>query len=449
MKSDMLQDYTKEYMETLETLKKKNSRLKQMQYFFDIGKYWFDKQMRRTYKPKLVVLGPGVPEEIVWASGCAPFWVLGGSHSAVNWSDDRMPRDADPVHRSIMGFLCEEDGVDYSDALFIIPVNCDSMRKIAYMLSQEGREVFPLDLPPEKTDRFAQEKWKLQIRKMTEVIEKHLKKKLSAKKILEAERALHLAKTTLRNFLSVTENQEEIISGSARLYVQNSYYYTNNLIEWTNNLSRLTQEIQKDPMYGRTASEKPQVLLLGSPVYFPNYKIPFLIEDIGLSIYKNIDVASFKLYDAPLKVSNLVWKEEVLDAIAERFLQTDASSAYAENETMRHMVDREIQGKRIDGVVYHILKGQIEYDFELSAFEEMFEERGIPVFRLETDYQYQDVEQLRIRMEAFSEMLNQKKVVRDQEPIVRKRKSKMSPGGLLQTARALLESMSESPVAEG
>ena len=31
----------------------------------------------------------------------------------------------------------------------------------------------------------------------------------------------------------------------------------------------------------------------------------------------------------------------------------------------------------------------------------------MPVFRLETDYQQQDVEQLRIRMEAFAEMLRQ------------------------------------------
>ena len=33
----------------------------------------------------------------------------------------------------------------------------------------------------------------------------------------------------------------------------------------------------------------------------------------------------------------------------------------------------------------------------------------VPVFRLETDYNYQDVEQLRIRLEAFSEVLQQKK----------------------------------------
>ena len=38
----------------------------------------------------------------------------------------------------------------------------------------------------------------------------------------------------------------------------------------------------------------------------------------------------------------------------------------------------------------------------------MAAEYGVPVFRLETDYQQQDVEQLRIRMEAFAEMLRQR-----------------------------------------
>ena len=37
----------------------------------------------------------------------------------------------------------------------------------------------------------------------------------------------------------------------------------------------------------------------------------------------------------------------------------------------------------------------------------MFEYYDIPVFRLETDFQQQDIEQLRIRMEAFREMLSQ------------------------------------------
>ena len=79
---------------------------------------------------------------------------------------------------------------------------------------------------------------------------------------------------------------------------------------------------------------------------------------------------------------------------------------------MYERIEKLFTEKGIDGVVYHVLKGQIEYDFELGRFEELFEKLDIPVFRLETDYNYQDIEQLRIRLEAFSEILNQRRYAR-------------------------------------
>ena len=71
-----------------------------------------------------------------------------------------------------------------------------------------------------------------------------------------------------------------------------------------------------------------------------------------------------------------------------------------------NVLTRELE-YNIDGVIYHVLKGQIEYDFELFRYEDFFMSKGIPVFRLETDYNYNDIEQIRIRVEAFSEMLVQ------------------------------------------
>ena len=77
------------------------------------------------------------------------------------------------------------------------------------------------------------------------------------------------------------------------------------------------------------------------------------------------------------------------------------------NDELYRFVSWLVQKRDIEGVVYNVLKGQIDKDFELERFETLFAEYGIPVFRLETDYQYQDIEQLRIRLEAFSEMLTQ------------------------------------------
>ena len=152
---------------------------------------------------------------------------------------------------------------------------------------------------------------------------------------------------------------------------------------------------------------RPGILLMGSPVYFPNYKIPFLIQDIGLNVLRNIDVTTLKDQIRPVLPGKRRSRDTLIRMAADRWYDQDGSPAYAANDALYRSVVRCLKQDRIEGVVYHVLKGQIEYDFELERLEALFDRYGIPVFRLETDYQYQDVEQLRIRMEAFSEMLHQ------------------------------------------
>ena len=154
---------------------------------------------------------------------------------------------------------------------------------------------------------------------------------------------------------------------------------------------------------------RPCIMLLGSPVIFPNYKIPFLTRESGLAICDTADYITLK--------TNIVYgesamrgrRDRLIENIAEKWYAYDSSPSFVKNDVLFGYVSWIIQKGYTEGIIYHVLKGQIEYDFELERFENMLAEYGIPVFRLETDYQYQDVEQLRIRMEAFSEMLVQRR----------------------------------------
>ena len=64
---------------------------------------------------------------------------------------------------------------------------------------------------------------------------------------------------------------------------------------------------------------------------------------------------------------------------------------------------------KVDGVIYHVLRGCLVYDFEFQAVETALREMEIPVIRVETDYNEEDVEQMRIRLEAFIEMIKYQK----------------------------------------
>lgn len=394
--------YEMEYRDVLDRLRRENGTVRSLDYFLNTAEQWFA-ETRRT--PKVTVLGPGGPEELICAAGAVPRFVLGGSLKATAWSDDLVPRDTDPVSRSVLGFLQVQQRPE--ETLFLVPVTCDSMRKTADLLLRHGRKVHIIDVPPQRRDPAAREKWQEQMLRMTEAVARHTHTIVTKRRLREAAALADQARQALGDFLALTWGREDLLTGTARLLVQNSYYYTEDWADWTLHLRLLTQELQGRRRSYPALSRRPGVLLLGSPVYFPNYKIPFLLEETGLTVLRNVDVTTQKLQLRPALPKQGQSLERQIRAVADRWYRWDGSPAYAVNEALYQSVTRLLKEGPVEGVVYHVLKGQIEYDFELERFEELFDRLGIPVFRLETDYQYQDVEQLRIRMEAFSEMLTQ------------------------------------------
>lgn len=95
----------------------------------------------------LVVLGSSIPEELVYAGGQTPYWVLGGSRASSLWADSDLPRDADPVSRSALGYFKAGFG---DDSLILVPLVSDSSRKLAYLLKTDGFKVHTFHFPSVK-----------------------------------------------------------------------------------------------------------------------------------------------------------------------------------------------------------------------------------------------------------------------------------------------------------
>lgn len=399
-------NYQSEYIDTLNRLLEENEPLAELKYFLDTAYLWSNERVRQTHKPDVVILGTGIPEELIYAAGANPYWLTGGSFGSLAWSDDIVPRDTDPVSRSILGYIHQPNGADFSDSLFIVPLSSDSMRKIAFELKEDGRSIVTVDIPAQRDDKSAREKWHRQMLAVTEAVAKHTGNRVTRNSVLSAAQRVSRARNALKVFLDVSRGRSDIITDSARLFIAGSYYLTDNIDSWTFRLQALAYRIYHlSVQMPFVKNDRPGVLLMGSPVVFPNYKIPFLIADTGLEILDTADPSAVKgslICDGGLLHGG---KGKLIRTIASVSYMNDASSAFVNNLSLQRYVSGIVSKGETEGVVYHVLKGQIEYDFELEHFEKLFSAYGIPVFRLETDYQYQDVEQLRIRLEAFSEML--------------------------------------------
>lgn len=396
-----LSQYEKELRESLEKIAKYMPRREDSRYFVQQAYQFFSIQGMREKKPRVILSGTSFPEEMLYAVGQAPFWVLGGSFVSSLWVDDMVPRDTDPVSRSALGYLSNDFFNLTGKALIIIPLVNDSSRKQAYMLKTAGKKVCTVSLPSQKNSVSEQE-WMRQIEKCISVLEKHTHRLVTKHSIRKAGRLVKEAKKQAEIFLKLSREKPGLVHGICRMFILNSYYFTDNVEEWSRHVESMNQWLAASNVPEK--QQKSKVLLAGSPVYFPNYKIPFLLQEAGMEIAENIDYSVWHLTGQPEQQKNMqeVWAAGVM-------YRNDCSSAYINNYMLYHAVAECIREKNIDGVVWHVLKGQIEYDFELERMEELFEKQGVPVFRLETDYNRQDIEQLRIRMEAFAELLEQKK----------------------------------------
>ena len=402
-----------EMMTALDRIAGEHMHLPAFQFFAEVTRTWHERLFGKMERPLVIAAGTGIPDELLRAAGTAPFYILGGSREACMYSDDRMPRDADPVSRSILGYLYQIAGEDPSGQLILIPLYSDSMRKIASQLNLAGWKVVTVDMPPLQDSPETLEKWKGQILQAAAAVSDHLHSRITAASLRTAVRQAVKARSEMQVFLRTVTCEESVFSPMARILVQNSYYYADDLAEWTRALGELRYEVwQTACRRSEGYRDTPGILLMGSPVYFPNDKLPSLFSDARLRMVWNIDPSTevFETIPHLAKAGNSV--ERILTAVAEEWHRNDVSGAYIRNETLRRKILEILETEEVEGVVYHILKGQIEPDFELIWFEELFEQADIPVFRLETDYQYQDVEQLRIRMEAFSEMLMQRRFSR-------------------------------------
>lgn len=379
-------------------------------YFSELLKAHYEELEQK--QPELIVFGTGFPVELIYAvTGKMPLWVLGGSRLLQEASDDAVPRDTDPVTRAALGALLANEGggseIPASQtqnfgwkerALVIIPCASDAQRKAVYLLQSRGWKTVTVWIPGVK-DSFSHRSYQSELEHALQAICIHTGKRCSAGRLKKAIRYFQEIRQEHARFQEAAGRRETEVPDHLRLTVPESFFAAEDIDEWRRELQQLTDEILQLP---EQRSSSPRVLLVGSPILFPNDKVPDLLRDAGVVICGYVTG------------STGIWECEGAEAkdmrsLAYRYFEQDTSSAFVQNDALQAQLRRCVAQEQPDGIVWHVLKGQIEYDFELRRCEEYLEQECLPVIRLETDYQYQDIEQLRIRIEAFAELLAQKK----------------------------------------
>lgn len=404
----MIENLEMEARDTLNQVMSLQRILPETKWFLNCLYRGFSPKLLAREKPEIILLGEDIPWELAKAAGARTRVILGGSLETTHWSDAMLPRDADPISRSACGWLLNPYFSLAENAVVLTALTSDSRRKLTGLMRDNGINILAVDLPPMWYRLAWQEAWVDGMTRVVRAIEEHTDKTITRRALAEAIGQHERVRTGVVAFRRASIAAKDTITPALRQLILESFWVVPNTNEWLMRLKRLTTVLRETARHhAKPAEEHPRVIIAGSPVIFPNEKLPLLLESAGLELADTVDSISAQLETPAPELPRFGGVTGILLQMAECRLPRDASGAWTINHGLLDGLKRKLDEQRVDGVVYHVLKGQIELDFELPRVEALCERYGIPVFRLETDYQMQDVEQLRIRMEAFAEMLRQ------------------------------------------
>jgi benzoyl-CoA reductase/2-hydroxyglutaryl-CoA dehydratase subunit BcrC/BadD/HgdB len=193
------------------------------------------------------------------------------------------------------------------------------------------------------------------------------------------------------------------------MMVINSYSYEQ-VDQWTRALRALNNELEMRILNQKYVAKAnaPRLMLTGAPVIFPNIKVPLLLEELGgIFVADETCMGERGLYD-PVAVTERSL-DGLMRALAARQILPCTCPTFVQNEQRIFKLKQMVSDFRVEGVIYHVLRGCLVYDFEFPAVEAAMTQLNISVIRVETDYNEEDVEQLRVRLEAFIEMIKYQK----------------------------------------
>ena len=149
---------------------------------------------------------------------------------------------------------------------------------------------------------------------------------------------------------------------------------------------------------------RPRLVLTGAPIIWPNFKPLNLIEECGAEVIADTLCTGVQSAYDPVVVDEK-GVNALLRAMAQRYIFGSACPCFISSATKTSRVLDLVDEFNADGVIHYGLRLCQLFDIETYKLSMLLKSRKIPFTAMRTDYSLEDTEQLRVRLEAFLETI--------------------------------------------
>lgn len=286
--------------------------------------------------------------------------------------------------------------------MYVGETTCDGKKK-AWEILAEDVPVHVMDLPQMKREKDIKA-WAEEIKDFKKVVEEVTGNEVTAESLGESIKLINDKRRALKRLYELRKNEKLPISGKDVLLISQIAFY-DDPTRFTQMTNKLCDELEKRVEEGVSVFPEgtKRILLTGTPLAIPNWKIHNIIETSGGAVVCEEMCTGARYFE------NLVDETQTdldgqIDALANRYMGINCA-CFTPNRARIDDIIRYAKEYNVDGVIDVNLKFCSTYDVEGFLVERELKKAGIPVLGIETDYTDSDAQQMRTRVSAFIEML--------------------------------------------
>lgn len=340
------------------------------------------------------------PEELVRAAGMIPVSLCGKDEKPIAVAETELPAALCPLIKSSYGFALSDTCPYFAAADVIIgETTCDGKKKMFERMASL-KPVHVMQLPYAADSAPANAFWRSEVQRLKAFIEDHTGRVITDEAMAEQAELLNTRNEALMAISKLMAGPVPPLTGREMLMLMESRNVAVDLCAYNAMLNDLLQTILANTPEESQGKKKPRVLVTGCPMGSGSDKVLKLVEELGGLVVAQEHCGGLKSIFRP------VAKEaDMVTALADHYLGTPCACMSPNTRRLDLLKDLVTQF-RADAVVDATLQNCHPYTVEHTTVAETLEnECDIPVLHVNTGYSPSDTEQIRIRVEAFLEMI--------------------------------------------
>jgi benzoyl-CoA reductase/2-hydroxyglutaryl-CoA dehydratase subunit BcrC/BadD/HgdB len=341
------------------------------------------------------------PTEMAVAADAIPLPLCGTRNTPIAAAEEILPRNLCPLIKSSFGFAITDSCPFFRFSDIIIgDTTCDGKKKMFELLSRY-KTTHVLQLPQNQDLETALPLWRSELERFKTIIEAKTGIHISDERLRAAIQLMNRERGARKALMDLGKIDPAPLNGSQVLEILFKIGFMADKEKGISLMEEVVSQAQNGAFRSADAAigKGKRILLTGVPVGLGSDKVVKIIEQSGANVVALENCSGYK------QAFFVDENKDPMDALAEQYLSTPCS-VMSPNTGRFDLLKEMIREFSVDGVIDLTWQACHTYNIEAFGVNELVQETlDVPALHLESDYAESDTEQLRVRIQAYLEML--------------------------------------------